>query len=109
MNGAPKDKFHFTYPTDYWQALSQSGQDVSYGISFALLATTPPRKAVVAYVEPNAPTTTTNASMTRGVQITSVDGVDLVNDNTAGRRRQDQRRAVPGGQSVSRTSSACAI
>ena len=82
VSGQPKDRFHFTYPTDYWQSLSTSGQDISYGVSVALLSTTPPRKAVVAYVEPGAPTSTTNAGITRGVEITAVDGVDLVNDNS---------------------------
>ncbi len=82
VNGAPKDKFHFTYPTTQWQSISTSGQDVTYGLSFALISTTPPRRAVVAYVEPGAPVATVNGAMTRGVEILTVDGVDLVSDTT---------------------------
>ena len=41
--GAAKDKFHFTYPTAVWDALSTSGQEVSYGLTWALTQTAPPR------------------------------------------------------------------
>src|SRR5262249_53173820 len=81
-SGAPKDKFHFTYKTSDWEALSGAGQEVSYGLTFALLKTTPPRQAVVAYVEPNPPAATQNAGMVRGLEILTVDGVDVVNVNT---------------------------
>ncbi|MBX5461797.1 MAG: peptidase [Steroidobacteraceae bacterium] len=77
-SGQPKDKFHFTYDTDEWIALSLGGTEVGYGVQFALLATTPPRQAVVAYVEPSQ-----TASIGRGAEVLRVDGVDLVNDNTA--------------------------
>ena len=30
-SGNPKDKFHFTYPTAQWEALSQSGVSAGYG------------------------------------------------------------------------------
>jgi hypothetical protein len=81
-SGADKDKFHFTYPTAVWEALSGSGQEVGYGLTFALLKTTPPRQAVVAYVDPNAPPATVSAGMARGLEVLTVDGVDLVNVNT---------------------------
>jgi hypothetical protein len=81
--GAPKDKFHFTYPTATWQALSTSGQEVSYGLAWALTSTQPPRRAFVAYLEPNPPTATVSAGLTRGVEVLTVDGVDLVNVNSA--------------------------
>ena len=76
-SGKPKDQFHFTYPTAVWQALSQSGQEAGYGATWVLLARTPPRKAVVAYNEPNTPAVQNNLS--RGVEVLTVDGVDLVN------------------------------
>lgn len=79
-SGAAKDKFHFTYPTSVWEALSQSGQEVSYGVQWALLATVPPRRAVIAYVEPNSPGTA--QGLTRGLEVLTVDGVDLVNTPT---------------------------
>jgi carboxyl-terminal processing protease len=78
-SGKDKDQFHFTYDTAVWQALSQSGIEAGYGVSWALLATRPPRKAVAAYTEPNSPAT--NNNVTRGVEVLTVDGVDLVNAN----------------------------
>lgn len=81
-SGADKDKFHFTYDTADWNALSGAGQEVSYGLTFALLSLEPPRQAVVAYVDPNAPAGTVTAGMVRGLEVLTVDGVDLVNVNT---------------------------
>jgi len=80
-SGQPKDKFHFTYATPTWVALSQSGQSYGYGFEVALLASTPPRQAVVAFTDPGTPAVT--AGIARGAQILSVDGVDLVNDSTS--------------------------
>lgn len=82
-SGREKDRFHFTYDTDDWIALSEGGTEVGYGVQFALLANTPPRRAVVAYVEPLAPAATLNANIGRGAEVLRVDGVDLVSDNTA--------------------------
>ncbi|MGZ6124577.1 MAG: S41 family peptidase [Myxococcales bacterium] len=76
-SGKPKDQFHFTYPTATWVALSQSGVEAGYGVTWALLSPIPPRKAVAAYNEPNSPATANNIG--RGVEVLTVDGVDLVN------------------------------
>ena len=78
-SGNLKDRFHFTYPTDQWQALSQSGVEAGYGAQFLITASSPPRKVVVAYTEPGSPATTPPASLARGAQVLTVDGVDLVN------------------------------
>jgi hypothetical protein len=56
-SGQPKDKFHFTYPSDEWYQLSQSGVSAGYGAQWVLLAAAPPRNIVVAYTEPNSPAT----------------------------------------------------
>src|SRR5437660_5485940 len=37
-SGNPKDKFHFTYATSAWLALSQSGVSAGYGAEWALIA-----------------------------------------------------------------------
>jgi len=81
-SGNPKDQFHFTYPSDEWYQLSQSGVSAGYGAEWALLRSTPPREAVVAYTQPNSPATAPAAMLTRGARILFVDGVDLVNDNS---------------------------
>jgi carboxyl-terminal processing protease len=78
-SGNPKDKFHFTYPTDQWVALAQSGVQAGYGVQWAVVASRPPRLVVVAYTEPGSPATTPPADLARGAQVLTVDGVDLVN------------------------------
>jgi C-terminal processing protease CtpA/Prc len=78
-SGNPKDRFHFTYPTAAWEAQSQSGVAAGYGATFVVLAGTPPRSVVVAYTEPGSPAAIAPASLARGAQILTVDGVDLVN------------------------------
>lgn len=76
-SGAPKDKFHFTYASDEWFALSQSGVSSGYGAQWVLLSTRPPRKVLVAYTDPNTPATA--AGLVRGAEILTVDGEDVVN------------------------------
>ncbi len=80
-SGKDKDRFHFTYPTATWESLSQSGVQAGYGASFVIVAAVPPRNVVIAYTEPGSPATTAPASLARGAQILTVDGVDLVNAN----------------------------
>ncbi len=76
-SGNSKDRFHFTYPTPQWVALSQSGVEAGYGAQWVVIASRPPRLVVVAYTEPNSPATAAN--LARGAQVLTVDGVDLVN------------------------------
>jgi hypothetical protein len=78
-SGNPKDKFHFTYPTATWEALSQSGVVPGYGANFVILASTPPRDVVVSYTEPGSAAADAPASLARGAKLLTVDGVDLVN------------------------------
>jgi carboxyl-terminal processing protease len=75
--GHPKDRFHFTYATDVWVALSQSGVETGYGVQWATLAQYPPRKVVAAYVEPASQAQA--AGIQRGTEVVAVDGVDVVN------------------------------
>jgi C-terminal processing protease CtpA/Prc len=76
-SGADKDKFHFTFDSEAWFQLSQSGVSVGYGATFAILSAAPPRAIVVAYTEPNSPAT--DVLLARGASVLSVDGVDVVN------------------------------
>ncbi|UTW46599.1 PDZ domain-containing protein [bacterium SCSIO 12696] len=79
-SGNPRDRFHFTFDTEEYRQLSQSGVAAGYGASFATLATTPPRRIVVAYVEPGS--AADNAGIRRGDEVLNVDGIDAVNDGT---------------------------
>jgi C-terminal processing protease CtpA/Prc len=74
-----KDKFHFTFGTEEWIQLSQSGVSAGYGATFAVLSATPPREIVVAYTDPNTPATNLPIPLARGAAIISVDGVAVVN------------------------------
>jgi carboxyl-terminal processing protease len=80
-SGNPKDKFHFTYATTQWEALSQSGVEAGYGAQWVIIASRPPRQVVVAYTEPNSPATDPSVNLARGAQVLTVDGVDLVTAN----------------------------
>jgi carboxyl-terminal processing protease len=76
-SGRAKDRFHFTYSTADWIALSQSGVEAGYGANWVVLASTPPRSVVVAYTDPGTPAA--SVGLSRGAQVLTVDGVDLVN------------------------------
>jgi carboxyl-terminal processing protease len=78
-SGKAKDPFHFTYTTTEWVALTQSGASVGYGAEWSVIARTPPRRLVIAYVEPNSPAA--NGGLQRGAELLTVDGVDFVNAN----------------------------
>lgn len=79
-SGAEKDKFHFTWDTDDWEQLSQSGVSAGYGAQWILLSNTPPFDIRVAYVEPN--TSASAAGVHRGDRVITVDGADAINGNT---------------------------
>lgn len=82
-SGAPKDRFHDAVPTEQWRQLSQSGISAGYGAQFSIVSGTPPRRVVVAYTEPNSPATSGPVQLTRGAEILTVDGADLVNATDA--------------------------
>ena len=80
-SGADRDRFHFTYPTDVWQGLSQSGVAAGYGMAFAALARRPPRDYRIAYVEPNSPAS--RANLGRGARILAADGASVAYGSAA--------------------------
>ncbi|MGB5346994.1 MAG: S41 family peptidase [Woeseia sp.] len=76
VSGAPKDKFHFSIPSDEWFELSQSGVSAGYGAQWVLLSATRPREVRVAYTDPNTPATA--AGLLRGAELLEIDGVDVI-------------------------------
>jgi len=80
-SGTPKDQFHFTFDSEEWYQLSQSGVSFGYGITWAFISNTPPRKLLIAYTEPNSPATNLAEPLARGAEILEIDGADLVNGN----------------------------
>ena len=81
-SGRSKDRFHFTYPSTQWAQLSQSGVEAGYGVAWALAASLPPRRIVVAYTEPGSPASAALPALERGEEVQSVDGTDVVSSNT---------------------------
>ena len=81
-SGAPVDKFHFTIPTATWESQSINGVEAGYGVTFNLSSPTPPRILTVTYVDPNA--TGGAATLARGVEVLSIDGVSLNAGDEAG-------------------------
>ncbi len=80
-SGNPKDRFHFTLPTDEWFAFSRSGVTAAYGAEFVSVKDTVPRKLVVAYVEIGSPAHL--AGLARGTEVLFIDGVDVVNTTSS--------------------------
>ncbi len=76
--GNPKDRFHFTYPSQTWEAMS-SGVEFGYGISWATPRNRVPRIWRVAMVEAGSPAAA--AGLRRGDQLLMLDGVDFINRN----------------------------
>ncbi|TFW30636.1 S41 family peptidase [Duganella callida] len=81
-SGRPKDRFHFTYPTEVWNAMSNEGVALSYGITWSRTATgVLPRVWAAALVEPGSPADV--AGVRRGDTVVSVDGVNLQGTSAA--------------------------
>ena len=83
-SGAPKDRFHFTYPTSTWEQLSQSGVEVGYGLQWEINNSANPPTVTIAYLQPAAslPAATTAAALVRGDAVLAVDGVSLSSATT---------------------------
>ncbi len=75
-SGNPKDRFHFTYDTEEYQQLVNSGASAGYGARFRLISGAPPRQVVVAYVEAGSPAAA--AGLKRGAEIIEIDGTAVV-------------------------------
>lgn len=80
-SGRPKDQFHFTLPTAEYTAETTTGVSAGFGFQVALLASTPPRKAVVAYTDPG--TVAAQNNLGRGAEFISINGVSVASGNAA--------------------------
>ncbi|MFZ6862442.1 S41 family peptidase [Undibacterium sp. Ji67W] len=78
-SGKPVDQFHWSQTTASWNAAS-SGISQDYGVQWAAQSLVPPRVFIAAEVASGSPAAL--AGVKRGDKVLTVDGVDLVNDNT---------------------------
>ena len=78
-SGTAKDQFHFTFDTEVLYQLTEAGVSFGYGITWAFISNTPPRKLLIAYTEANSPATNISMPLIRGADIVAIDGVDVAN------------------------------
>ncbi len=79
-SGTPKDQFHFTYDSDEWEQLSESGITYGYGLELSWVSVTPPRELIVAFTQPGSPAAMAN--IPRGAKVLKIDGVDFISATT---------------------------
>ncbi len=73
-----KDEFHFTQPTESAEA-TQAGIELSYGIDWSAVRSTPPRNWVAAVITPGSPAAL--AGVKRGDKLLKIAGIDFVSGN----------------------------
>ncbi len=72
-SGNPRDRFHFTFDTEEYDQLVNSGASAGYGARLQILdSTAPDREIIIALVETGSPAD--NAGLARGTAILEVDG-----------------------------------
>lgn len=76
-SGKFKDQHQSTFDSLKQKQFDQFGVKFGYGVTWSVVQQAPPRKVVVAFVEPNSPASA--EGLTRGAEIIAADGVDLVN------------------------------
>ena len=81
QTGAPKDNFHFTQDTAAFQQLINSGIQAEYGFDWEWIRNSPPREAVIVYVQSDTPAA--SVGLERGDRILEIDGESLVDGNDA--------------------------
>jgi hypothetical protein len=79
--GHPKDRFHFSYPSETWEAIS-NGIEFGYGVTWATPRNSVPRIWRAAMVEEGSPAAL--AGLRRGDQLVMIDGVDFINRGETG-------------------------
>lgn len=80
-SGNDKDRFHFTYSTEEWRQLSESGIQVGYGAQWVLIPQSQANPRVMtAFVEPGY--AATQQGVIRGTEVLAADGIVVANIRT---------------------------
>ncbi len=82
-SGNAKDNFHFTRDTAEYQQFVQSGVSIGYGIEWELVSAYPPRELFIRYIETDSPAADPSLSLSRGVEIIAIDGVNVESGSDA--------------------------
>ncbi|MEL7486403.1 MAG: S41 family peptidase [Pseudomonadota bacterium] len=85
-SGEDVDDFHFSEPTVDFLARRNSAPSATYGARFVAISDAPPRDFRILYTEPNSPASEIvngEANFKRGARLLEVDGIDLINANSA--------------------------
>ena len=73
-SGNSKDQFHYSQNTEEYNQY-YAGVSAGYGVRFFIISSSPPRKIIVGYNEPNSPAS--EANLSRGAEIISIDGESI--------------------------------
>jgi C-terminal processing protease CtpA/Prc len=73
--GKPKDRYHFTYPSDRWERMS-NGVELGYGITWVGNGGGVPRSWRVAHVQPGSAAEALGVA--RGDLLLAIDGIDFI-------------------------------
>lgn len=79
ISDTEKDRFHFSRATSVYNEQAFSGLISDYGINWAFINNTAPRKLIVTYIENNSPAE--NAGLSRGLELTMINNIDFINTN----------------------------
>lgn len=79
--GIPKGRFHFWAETEKASRFSKYSGVIGYGLTWKLLSSFTPRKAVLSYIDPKAGPV--NKGLERGDEILSIDGEAFSNGDMA--------------------------
>lgn len=94
-SGQPKDRFHFSLPTDEWIGVISSSVSADYGIRYVVQGSGSSRQLRVSFVEPQPAPTVRSANIRRGATIVAVDGMPLASVSTVDEANTVNRALVP--------------
>lgn len=80
-SGTEKDRFHFTYPTDEWIALSQQATEIGYGAQWLVLQENGSNVVMTAFIQPGY--AAGQVGIVRGTQVLAADGISIARPTAA--------------------------